>query len=60
MQQYINGATQEIPQSMILQMMGRSGRQQYDTSGRVYIMTKQDKVVSIVKKVKQSEFKIFR
>lgn len=31
---------------MILQMMGRAGRQQYNTSGRVYIMTNDHKVVS--------------
>lgn len=31
---------------MILQMMGRAGRQQYNTEGSVYIMTKADKKVS--------------
>lgn len=31
---------------MILQMMGRAGRQQYNTTGRVYIMTSVEKKVS--------------
>lgn len=36
----------ELPETMILQMMGRAGRQQYNKSGRVYIMTKRERVVS--------------
>lgn len=46
-QRYVNGGTSEIPESMILQMMGRAGRQQYFSSGRVVIMTKQQNVVNI-------------
>lgn len=45
-QHYVNGSNQEIDDSMILQMIGRAGRQQYNTSGRVYIMTSAEKKVS--------------
>lgn len=34
-----------MSESMILQMMGRAGRQQYNKTGRVYIMTRREKVV---------------
>ncbi|XP_055297358.1 probable ATP-dependent DNA helicase HFM1 [Sitodiplosis mosellana] len=40
---FFKGTTQEISDSMILQMMGRAGRQQYNTTGCVYIMTKADR-----------------
>lgn len=43
---FIDGRNQEMPESMILQMMGRAGRQEYNTSGYVYILTQKDKVVS--------------
>lgn len=43
---FMQGTTREIPESMILQMIGRAGRQQYNTTGCVYIMTKPEKVVS--------------
>lgn len=46
LQSFINGAMRELPETMILQMMGRAGRQQYNKSGRVYIMTKQERIVS--------------
>lgn len=43
---YINGKFEEISDSMILQMMGRAGRQQYSSTGCVHVMTKADRVVS--------------
>lgn len=49
----MKGACRDIPDTMILQMMGRAGRLQYNSSGCVYIMTKQERVVStIIKKTK--------
>ncbi|XP_031629391.1 probable ATP-dependent DNA helicase HFM1 [Contarinia nasturtii] len=41
---YIDGRNQEMPESMVLQMLGRAGRQEYNKSGLVYILTKKDKV----------------
>lgn len=43
----------EIPESMILQMIGRAGRQQYNSTGLVYIMTDQKKKVQILNGYKQ-------
>lgn len=47
LQQYLKGQTCELPKSTILQMMGRAGRQQYCSSGKVIILTKLDKKVNI-------------
>lgn len=43
---FAQGTNQEVSEAIIIQMIGRAGRQQYNTSGRAYIMTKQEKVVS--------------
>lgn len=44
---YRNGNTEEIEQSLLLQMMGRAGRPQYDDSGKVIILTSDEKTVRI-------------
>lgn len=43
---------QEISDTTILQMMGRAGRQQYNTTGCVYIMTRMENVVSQIREEK--------
>lgn len=46
------GDIQEMPESMVIKMMGRAGRQQYNTSGRVYILTTEEKEVSKKRKLR--------
>lgn len=46
MHPYFQMFGQEIDEITILQMMGRAGRQQYNTTGCVYIMTRNEHVVS--------------
>jgi ATP-dependent DNA helicase HFM1/MER3 len=47
-EQYVNGGYCEYNESSILQMMGRAGRPQFDTSATAVIMTKNNfKVVFI-------------
>lgn len=41
-EQYVNGAYCDYSESSILQMMGRAGRPQFDTSATAVIMTKQN------------------
>jgi len=48
-EQYINGAYAEYSESSILQMMGRAGRPQFDTSATAVIMTKQAQKVFTIK-----------
>lgn len=42
---YMQGATEEISENSIIQMMGRAGRPQYDSTGLVIIMTNDKKKV---------------
>jgi ATP-dependent DNA helicase HFM1/MER3 len=46
-EQYVNGAYCEYSESSILQMMGRAGRPQFDTSATAVIMTKQNQKVTL-------------
>lgn len=43
---YFQGTTEEIPENTIIQMMGRAGRLQQDTTGTVLILTKEESKVS--------------
>lgn len=46
-QVYHKGRTGEIPENLLLQMIGRAGRPQYDDSGKVIILTRDEKTVRI-------------
>ena len=49
-QHYNKGTYEEYDQSQILQMIGRAGRPQYDTTATAVIMTKATLKVSTMKK----------
>lgn len=44
---YHKGKPGEIQQNLLLQMIGRAGRPQYDDSGKVIILTRDEKTVRI-------------
>lgn len=50
-QQYLGGEMQEYPEGQIIQMMGRAGRPQFDTSANAVIMTKDSTKVNILFKL---------
>lgn len=45
----VAGAVHELSEAVILQMIGRAGRPQFDDHGVAVIMTQSDKVVSVFK-----------
>lgn len=45
-QQYLGGEMLEYPEGQIIQMMGRAGRPQFDTSATAVIMTKESTKVA--------------
>lgn len=47
-QQYVGGVMQEYPEGHILQMMGRAGRPQFDTSATTVIMTQESTKVPVI------------
>lgn len=47
-QQYVGGVIQEYPEGQIIQMMGRAGRPQFDTTATAVIMTRDSTKVTFL------------
>lgn len=47
-QQYVGGDIQEYPEGQIIQMMGRAGRPQFDTTATAVIMTRDSTKVTFL------------
>lgn len=45
-QSYKNGKMEDLPESELIQMIGRAGRRPYESTGKAYILTKCEDVVS--------------
>lgn len=48
-QAYREKGTEEIQESMIVQMIGRAGRAPFEEHGKAYILTRREHVVSILR-----------
>lgn len=49
---------EELPESMLMQMIGRAGRRPHEQNGRAYILTKMEHIVSKTPKRRVIVFQI--